>query len=197
MKLAFIGDSLVSCTNVTLADTWYDIASKKRGFEVVNNAAGGKLTLVMWGMFNMDVVDEKADGVFICCGMNDILLDDPLEKVKENMSGTFDKAEKAGLSPIFIGLPPLTRIESTEKGWQLPSEFEKHNAVLKDYRQWLKEEAARRNLPTLDYEQVLSDAEKAAGHSVFEDGLHPTPEGYKAIADAFVDLLDETVKDKA
>ena len=41
MKLAFIGDSLVSCTNVTLADTWYDIASRKRGFEVVNNAAGG------------------------------------------------------------------------------------------------------------------------------------------------------------
>ncbi len=30
MKLAFIGDSLVSCTNVTLADTWYDIASRKR-----------------------------------------------------------------------------------------------------------------------------------------------------------------------
>lgn len=63
MKMAFIGDSLVSCTNETLANTWYDIASKKMGFEVVNNAAGGKLTLVMWGMFKMDVVDEKADGV--------------------------------------------------------------------------------------------------------------------------------------
>ena len=41
MKMAFIGDSLVSCTNETLAYTWYDIASKKMGFEVVNNAAGG------------------------------------------------------------------------------------------------------------------------------------------------------------
>ena len=55
MKMAFIGDSLVSCTNETLANTWYDIASKKMGFDVVNNAAGGKLTLVMWGMFKMGV----------------------------------------------------------------------------------------------------------------------------------------------
>ena len=29
--MAFIGDSLVSCTNETLANTWYDIASKKDG----------------------------------------------------------------------------------------------------------------------------------------------------------------------
>lgn len=29
MKMAFIGDSLVSCTNETLANTWYDIASKR------------------------------------------------------------------------------------------------------------------------------------------------------------------------
>ena len=129
--------------------------------------------------------------------MNDILLDDPLSKVKENMAGTFDKAEKAGLDPIFIGLPPLTRIESTEKGWQLPSEFEKHNEVLKEYRQWLKEEANRRKLPILDYEQVLSEGEKAVGHSLFEDGLHPTPEGYRFIAEAFVDLLDKTRKEKA
>ena len=85
MKMAFIGDSLVSCTNETLANTWYDIASKKMGFDVVNNAAGGKLTLVMWGMFKMDVVDEKADGVFLCCGMNDILLDEPMSSIQENI----------------------------------------------------------------------------------------------------------------
>ena len=143
MKMAFIGDSLVSCTNETLANTWYDIASKKMGFDVVNNAAGGKLTLVMWGMFKMDVVDEKADGVFLCCGMNDILLDEPMSSIQENISGTLDKARDAKLPIVILGIPPLTRIESTEKGWQLPSEFEKHNAALREYRQWLREEAEK------------------------------------------------------
>ena len=37
MKMAFIGDSLVSCPNVTLTETWPDIAGKKLGLEVVNN----------------------------------------------------------------------------------------------------------------------------------------------------------------
>ena len=114
MKMAFIGDSLVSCTNETLANTWYDIASKKMGVDVVNNAAGGKLTLVMWGMFKMDVVDEKAAGVFLCCGMNDILLDEPMSSIQENISGTLDKARDAKLPIVILGIPPLTRIESTE-----------------------------------------------------------------------------------
>ncbi|CDE93446.1 MULTISPECIES: GDSL-type esterase/lipase family protein [Acidaminococcus] len=197
MKMAFIGDSLVSCTNETLANTWYDIASKKMGFEVVNNAAGGKLTLVMWGMFKMDVVDEKADGVFLCCGMNDILLDEPMSSIEENMAGTLDKARDAGLPIVILGIPPLTRIESTEKGWQLPSEFEKHNAALREYRQWLQEEAERRNLPVLDYEQVLSEAEKKTGRSMFQDGLHPNKEGYQAVAEAFEEVLKAALQEQA
>lgn len=197
MKMAFIGDSLVSCPNVAVKDGWYDLVAKNLGIDYVNNAAGGKMTLVMWGMFKMDVVDEKADGVFLCCGMNDILLDEPLHKLQENIAGTLDKAEAAKLSPIIVGLPPLTRPESSQHGWQVPSEVEKHNAALQEYRTWLQAEAAKRNLPVFDYEKVMAEGEKAAGKSLFQDGLHPTAEGYKAVADAFLaqfgDLLKERV----
>lgn len=197
MKMAFIGDSLVSCPNVAVKDGWYDQVAKTLGLDYVNNAAGGKMTLVMWGMFKMDVVDENADGVFLCCGMNDILLDEPLHKVKENIAGTLDKAQAAGLSPIIVGKPPLTRPESAEHGWQVPSEVEKHNAALKEYRAWLDEEAAKRNLPLFDYEQVMQEAEKAAGKSLFQDGLHPTAEGYQAVAKAFLDQFGDSLKAKA
>ncbi len=197
MKMAFIGDSLVSCPNVSVKDGWYDQVAKTLGMDYCNNAAGGKMTLVMWGMFKMDVVDEKADGVFLCCGMNDILLDDPLEKIKENISGTLDKAQAAGLSPIIVGKPPLTRPESAEHGWQVPSEVEKHNAALQEYRAWLDEEAARRGLPLFDYEQVLQDAEKRAGKSLLQDGLHPTAEGCQAIAQAFLNQFGAALKEQS
>ena len=167
------------------------------GFDVVNIAAGGKLTLVMWGMFKMDVVDEKADGVFLCCGMNDILLDEPMSSIQENISGTLDKARDAKLLIVILGIPPLTRIESTEKGWQLPSEFEQPNAALREYRQWLQEEADRRNLPVLDYEKVLSEAEEKTGRSMFQDGLHPNKEGYKVVAEAFAAVLTRALQEQA
>ena len=197
MKMAFIGDSLVSCPNVTLTETWPDIAGKKLGLEVVNNAAGGKLTLVMRGMFPYDVLNENADGVFILCGMRDIMLDEPMSSIEENISGTLDKARDAGLPIVILGIPPLTRIESTEKGWQLPSEFEKHNAALREYRQWLREEAERRNLPVLDYEKVLSEAEEKTGRSMFQDGLHPNKEGYQAVAEAFEAVLTQVLQGQA
>ena len=50
MKIVFVGDSLVSCTNVALAATWPEIAAKKLGFTAVNHAAGGRLTILMRGM---------------------------------------------------------------------------------------------------------------------------------------------------
>lgn len=196
MKIAFIGDSLVSCTNVRFNEAWPGLAAEKAGFTAINNAGGGKLTLVMWGMFQMDVVNEGAEGVFIQCGMNDILLDDPLSKVKENISGTLDKAEKAGLSMIILGKPPFTKPESVDAGWQLGSELKKHNEALKEYRDWLDEEAARRNIPVLDFQAVLEAGEAATGRTLQADGLHFTPEGYALVADAFVDLLKKEFPDK-
>ncbi|MCD2435047.1 GDSL-type esterase/lipase family protein [Acidaminococcus sp. NSJ-142] len=192
MKMAFIGDSLVSCPNVTLTETWPDIAGKKLGLEVVNNAAGGKLTLVMRGMFPYDVLNENADGVFILCGMRDIMLDEPMSSIEENIQVTLDKAQEAGLKVIVLGKPPLTTLKSAEAGWQVPSEVDKHNEALKTYRAWLDEEAARRNLPVLDFQEVLTKAAAESGKELLLDGLHPNAEGYKAVAAAFVKLMEES-----
>ena len=70
MKIVFVGDSLVSCTNVALAATWPEIAAKKLGFTAVNHAAGGRLTILMRGMFCSDALAEAPDGVFIQCGIS-------------------------------------------------------------------------------------------------------------------------------
>jgi acyl-CoA thioesterase-1 len=191
MKIVFLGDSLVSCPNVTLKKTWPAIAAEKRGFAAVNNAAGGRLTVLMRGMFRADAVQEHPDGVFILCGTNDILLDEPLEKIYENITVTLDQAQEAGIPLIILGKPDLARKESTESGWQVPSEFDQHDRAMKAYRAWLDEEAARRQLPVLDLESVISSAEKARGKSLLVDGIHPNEEGYEVIAEAFLALLDQ------
>lgn len=53
---------------------------QKLGFTAVNHAAGGRLTILMRGMFCSDALAEAPDGVFIQCGINDVLLDEPLER---------------------------------------------------------------------------------------------------------------------
>jgi acyl-CoA thioesterase-1 len=191
MKIVFTGDSLVSCTNVKLQETWPAIAASKRGFQAVNAAAGGRLTILMRGMFKNDVLAEHPDGVFILCGINDVLLDEPFDKIRENISVTLDQAGEAGIPLVILGKPVLPRLESTECGWQLPSEFKKHDEELKKYRSWLDEEAQRRNLPVLDLESIISEAEARTGEKMLSDGIHPRAAGYAAIADAFVALLDQ------
>ena len=184
MKIVFVGDSLVSCTNVALAATWPEIAAKKLGFTAVNHAAGS------------DALAEAPDGVFIQCGINDVLLDEPLEKMKENICVTLDTAKEGGIPLIMLGSPILARPESTEKGWQLPSEFAKHDAALKAYRQFLKQEAARRDLPFFDMEAVFEAIQEKASENLLVDGIHPNEKGYAALADAFVDFFRPLMGDR-
>lgn len=73
----------------------------------------------------------------------------------------------------MLGSPILARPESTEKGWQLPSEFAKHDAALKAYRQFLKQEAARRDLPFFDMEAVFEAIQEKASENLLVDGIHP------------------------
>lgn len=115
MKIVFVGDSLVSCTNVALAATWPEIAAKKLGFTAVNHAAGGRLTILMRGMFCSDALAEAPDGVFIQCGINDVLLDEPLEKMKENICVTLDTAKEGGI-PHYAGKPYLGAAGKHGKG---------------------------------------------------------------------------------
>ena len=196
MKIVFVGDSLVSCTNVALAATWPEIAAKKLGFTAVNHAAGGRLTILMRGMFCSDALAEAPDGVFIQCGINDVLLDEPLEKMKENICVTLDTAKEGGIPLIMLGSPILARPESTGKGWQLPSEFAKHDAALKAYRQFLKQEAARRDLPFFDMEAVFEAIQEKASENLLVDGIHPNEKGYAALADAFVDFFRPLMGDR-
>ena len=171
-----------------------DTARKVLGDEGLVSQVVPDLTAEDFGFYLQEIPGAF---LWLCCGMNDILLDEPMSSIKENISGTLDKARDAGLPIVILGIPPLTRIESTEKGWQLPSEFEKHNAALREYRQWLQEEAERRNLPVLDYEKVLSEAEEKTGRSMFQDGLHPNKEGYQAVAEAFEGVLKAALQEKA
>ncbi len=150
----------------------------------------------MRGMFCSDALAEAPDGVFIQCGINDVLLDEPLEKMKENICVTLDTAKEGGIPLIMLGSPILARPESTEKGWQLPSEFAKHDAALKAYRQFLKQEAARRDLPFFDMEAVFEAIQEKASENLLVDGIHPNEKGYAALADAFVDFFRPLMGDR-
>ena len=88
------------------------------------------------------------------------------------------------------------RCVSTEKGWQLPSEFAKHDAALKAYRQFLKQEAARRDLPFFDMEAVFEAIQEKASENLLVDGIHPNEKGYAALADAFVDFFRPLMGDR-
>ena len=44
----------------------------------------------------------------------------------------------------------------------------------------------------LDFQEVLTKAAAESGKELLLDGLHPNAEGYKAVAAAFVKLMEES-----
>ena len=79
---------------------------------------------------------SRYDAFFIMGGSNDILLGGELEKICQNMRTIVTTFKEQG-KPVYLGIPPLTKMESAMYGWQNASDVEKHNDELRQYRQWL------------------------------------------------------------
>lgn len=109
-------------------------------------------------------------------GTNDILCGFLLAvveaQVKERLARLSEKV------PLAIGIPPLATRESIWKGWQSEAVYERNQADLAAYGNFLRELAKESNVCLIDFSHAfpLEDA-------WYYDGLHPNEKGYERFAD--------------
>lgn len=196
MKILFIGDSLTSCYNVPEEAAWTTFFGKETGSDIEMQAGGGKLTILMSCALKRDgLAENKPDVLFLMGGTNDILVDDPMEKTKANLTDIMDYAKENQVL-VWLGLPPFATEKSADWGWQTRSGVMVHNNALKGLREWLKEKAKENDYPVFDFEEELEA--KCGGNidSLLADGLHPNREGYRVLGEASVEIFNRDVKSR-
>ena len=180
MKILCLGDSLTYGYDVLPGERWTTLVAADGRIQIDNRGQCGDTTAGMvFRLHQIDIVGY--DAFFIMGGSNDILLDKDFSSVCRNIERMVSLL-KSQEEPVYIGIPPLTKPESAYYGWQDAGDVNRHNEILRRYRQWLLDYSANTGCAAIDFYQALQDGEGTSGTNLYADGVHPNAEGYAVFA---------------
>jgi acyl-CoA thioesterase I len=171
-RVVFVGDSIT--------DYW-QLADYFPGKPYVNRGIDGETTPQMLVRFRQDVIDLHPQVLVILAGTNDVAgvtgrTRD--EDVEANYSSMAELAGAHNIHVVFSSLLPVYNYtaDARESFALRPGE-----RILR-LNHWLRDYCARNGLVYLDYFSVLVDDQGMMKRALSDDGLHPNPAGYRAMA---------------
>lgn len=186
-----LGDSIVYGYGVSTRDAWPAIVSRRLGIQILNKGENGDTTAGMRVRFACDVLWNRPKAVFIMGGANDILMGTSLKNICDNMDDMVEKALETGIAPV-VGIPIQIEGEMLKSCWYSCFGIEETMRLFAKYREWLIAYCERKCVPYVDFQKKFPEyLDKAGVVWRYQDGVHPTREGYAALADIFCDAYEE------
>ncbi|MDR1979410.1 MAG: GDSL-type esterase/lipase family protein [Synergistaceae bacterium] len=183
IKIVCLGDSLTYGFGVSRRDTWGSLVAERTKMELVNCGVNGDTTGGMLARLRDEMTMHSPDKVLLMGGSNDIFISGTAESAKANMSALAHQVIALGAVPL-IGTPPPIDALNIRPDWATLADAVHAQNVGDEYAEWLRLFAGVFTIPVIDFRsafQAFSDAER--NRELYIDGLHPTPEGHRLMAD--------------
>jgi len=211
-KLVFIGNSIVNGFPVSRGRSFPGIVRaelKEKGIasgseryyvDVINKGVNGETTMQILERFSQDVLEHAPAAVFIMTGTNDFIFReaDPAGCM-ENLEKMARMAEEAGIVPVFM-TPLAVDEEKAQRMWmagvgidygKINEEIEVFSAMIQQSgRLYLDSGAAWKQFAAGQPLQEQIGYPEHPGDA-YMDGVHPTPEGYRFLAEVVIEWLSE------
>ena len=183
--LVCIGDSIVYGYGVHPRFSWPRVASERLGITILNRGINGDTSAGMSARFSEDVLWNHPKEVFIMAGANDILMGTSLERTCKNVSRMVERALESGIGTI-VGIPITVDGEMLKRCWYSYYSIEQTLEIFSKYREWLIAYCETMHVPYIDFQKRYPEYLENAGIMYgYQDGVHPTKEGYLALANIF------------
>lgn len=181
LPTVFLGDSITrgaSPSGDTAAGSWvtYAVADPRSPWALAANAGVSGETLdQMSERFDDDVLDRDPEGVVILGGTNDVFAGVPVEESIGALRRMVEAARAARIEVWVVAPPPLdpgadpALVELVEAERELADEL---------------------GVPFLDPRPALADEDGGWREGLSFDGVHPTEEGARRLAEAVVEQVD-------
>ena len=194
MELICLGDSITYGYGVRSAQRWTTLVGQALACPVVNLGVSGDTTGGMLARLNTEVIPrlrQQPRGmrptVLLMGGVNDIFYSGTDTAARANMGAMVQQVLTVGgrcvmLSPLAVSFPTVT------PEWQevmRPS----NEAVLKAYQQWMALFCRTFQVPYIPLYDLLRDADGTPRPELYLDGLHPTAEGHRIMAERIAAAL--------
>jgi len=182
MKVICIGDSLTYGYGVSRKENWVELINEKYEMHFVNKGINGDTSGGMLSRFYRDVIDEKPAFVIIMGGANDFIVENSLGAVKSNIMAMVHQAYFNKIIPI-VGIGIKMDIQNFRKDWASITDINHLNYKMLEYRNWIINFCNVFNVMYIDFYKEFEDKISEEYSSYFIDGLHPSKEGHKIMAD--------------
>jgi lysophospholipase L1-like esterase len=142
-------------------------------WRVLNRGINGQRSDEIRARFARDVVDAKPDVVVVIAGVNDVYQGRSAESVERELEAIFDAARAAKIPVVAGTIVPYNTATPDQ------------NARMHAVNDWIRAYAAR-HADTVFCDTRRAVASPTDGDRLLSspDNLHPSPEGYKSMADA-------------
>ncbi len=175
----------------TALSQWPSEVATALNMHLVNAGIGGNTTAHGVDRFERDVASAAPDFVTICFGTNDFYRKngtDPQvtpDEYRQNLQTMIDKTKALGAVPILITSPFITE---TASGGALRYPEKSVNKALDVYVEVMRDVAAKTKTDLIDIHALCDDG-YATADFLSGDGVHLSPLGDKAFADAVIDYM--------
>ena len=172
----------------TALSQWPSEVAKELNMNLVNAGIGGNTTAHGIARFERDVASADPDFVTICFGTNDFYRKNGLdpqvtpEDYRQNLMTMVEQTEALGAVPILITSPFITE---TASGGATRYPEGSVNEALDVYVEVMREVAKETKTALVDI-HALCDEQYSATDFLSGDGVHLSPLGDKAFADAVI-----------
>lgn len=153
---------------------------------VLNRGVNGERSDQIRARFDRDVLREGARAAIIIAGVNDVYQGRPAAEVIAHLRWMYDRAREAGIAVVAGTIVPYNTATSDQ------------NARMRAINEWIREESGA------DWPFAVADtrtAVAAPGNVDLlldsPDQLHPSPFGYKRMAEAIRPVLEAVLRRSA
>ncbi|UWD47643.1 SGNH/GDSL hydrolase family protein [Clostridioides difficile] len=195
MKIVCLGDSLTYGFGVSRSNSWTNIVSQETRLEIINKGINGDTTSGMLVRFNEDVLKNSPDIVFIMGGTNDFIAGAGNEVINSNIMAMVHQAYAKNIIPI-IGIPLKPDTQSVREDWSSFTDFNIVSKKLELYNYWIRKFSMTFNTDFVDfYSEYNKSMEKEGYKKLYFDGVHPTKEGHRIIANIFIKSINKYIEE--
>ena len=173
-KIVCLGDSITWGFPYGPGCSWVNIASVVLGVSMINRGINGETAGDLLDRFEKNVISEIPAEVFVMAGTNDAAIGISPDVFINNVTAMITMSRDNRIIPILgLPVPSLDRL--------LENQMEK-------YRCRLRQLSKVTGIQTVDFSSVMIDTDGIVKLKNYMDDVHPSKEGYKAMAACFVEF---------
>jgi lysophospholipase L1-like esterase len=169
--------------DVTSQYAWW-LTQKHPEWEVLNRGVNGERTDQIAARFTRDVLEAAPLIVILIAGVNDVYQGLPAKHPIEYLREMYSSAVDAGIDVVAGSVLPFNTATPDQ------------NARMREVNDWIRSYAARAS------RMAFVDTRRAAAHPRNNDrlcdspdGLHPSADGYRRVAEALAPALERRISD--